>query len=50
MTQEESEGCNKFHNEELRDTFSSANIYRIIRSRRKKGAGDMARVEKTKMY
>jgi hypothetical protein len=44
------EGCNKLHNEDLRVIFSSANIFRMIRSGRKKGAGNVASVEKTEMY
>jgi len=32
----------KLHNEELNDTYFSTNIIRIIKSRKKKGAGNVA--------
>jgi hypothetical protein len=35
----------KLHNEELRDLYSSPNICRIIKSRRMKWAGQVARME-----
>jgi len=47
---EETEGCKKFHIEEHCDIFSSEIIFRIFRSRRKEGAGNVASVEKTKTY
>jgi hypothetical protein len=34
----------KFHNEELRDLYSSPNIIRIIKSRRMRWAGHVARM------
>jgi hypothetical protein len=36
----------KLHNEELRDLYSSPSIVRIIKSRRMRRAGHMARMEK----
>jgi hypothetical protein len=47
---EETVGCNKFHNKELRDIFSSSNTFRMIRSRRNEGEGNVANDEKTKIY
>jgi hypothetical protein len=47
---EEPECCKRFHNEELRDNFSSTNIFRMIRSRMKKLAGNVASVEEAEMY
>jgi hypothetical protein len=38
----------KLHNEELSDLFSSPNIVRVIKSRRMRWAGHVARVEKMK--
>jgi hypothetical protein len=35
--------CRKLHNEELRDLYSSPNIIRIIKSRRMRWAGYVAR-------
>jgi len=34
----------KLHNEELNDLYSSSNIFRVIKSRRMKWAGHVARV------
>jgi hypothetical protein len=34
----------KLHNEELRDLYSSSNIIRIIKSRRKRWTGHVARM------
>jgi hypothetical protein len=36
----------KFHNEELRDLYSSTSIIRIIKSGRMRWAGNVARMEK----
>jgi hypothetical protein len=38
------EGWRKLHNEELRDLYSSPSIIRIIKSRRMKWAGHVARM------
>jgi hypothetical protein len=38
-------GWRKFYNEELRDLYSSLSTIRIIRSRRMRGAGHVARME-----
>jgi hypothetical protein len=41
----------KLHNEELRDLYSSPSIIRIIKSRRMRWAGDVARIgEKRNAY
>jgi hypothetical protein len=41
----------KLHNEELRDLFSSSSLIRIIKSRRMKWAGNVARMgEKRNAY
>jgi hypothetical protein len=40
----------KLHNEELRDLYSSPSISRIIKSRRMRWAGHVARMEKRKAY
>jgi hypothetical protein len=41
----------KFHNEELRDLYSSPSIIRVIKSRRMRWAGNVARVgEKRNAY
>jgi hypothetical protein len=37
--------CKKLHNEELRDLYSSPSIIRIIKSRRMRWAGHVARME-----
>jgi hypothetical protein len=50
ITHEEPEGCNKFHIKEIRDIFSPSNIFRMIRSRRNEGEGNVANDEKTKIY
>jgi hypothetical protein len=34
----------KLHNEKLNDTYSSPNIIRVIKARRKRGAGHVARM------
>jgi hypothetical protein len=48
---EVSEGWRKLHNEELRDFYSSPSIIRMIRSRRMRWVGHVARMgEKTKVY
>jgi hypothetical protein len=44
-------GCRKLHNEELHNLYSSPSITRIIKSRRMRWAGHVARMgEKRKMY
>jgi hypothetical protein len=44
-------GWRKLHNEELRDLYSSASIIRIIKSRRMRWAGHVARMgEKRNVY
>jgi hypothetical protein len=44
-------GWRKLHNEELHDMYSSPSIIRIIKSRRMRWAGHVARmVEKTNVY
>jgi hypothetical protein len=44
-------GWRKLHNEELRDLYSSPNITRVIKSRRMRGAGHVARIgEKRNVY
>jgi hypothetical protein len=44
-------GWRKLHNEELRDLYSSASIIRIIKSRRMRWAGHVARMgEKRNAY
>jgi hypothetical protein len=44
-------GWKKLHNEELRDLYSSPSINRIIKSRRMRWAGHMARMgEKRNVY
>jgi hypothetical protein len=44
-------GWRKLHNEELRDVYSSPSIIRMIKSRRKRCAGHVARIgEKRKAY
>jgi hypothetical protein len=45
---EETEGCRKLHNEELHNLYSSRSIIRMIKSRRMRWAGHVARME-TKM-
>jgi hypothetical protein len=40
----------KLHNEELRDLYSSPSIIRIIKSRRMRWAGHVARMEKRNTY
>jgi hypothetical protein len=39
-------GCKKLHNEEIHDLYSSPSIISIIKSRRKRSAGHVARMEK----
>jgi hypothetical protein len=36
--------CRKLHNEELNDLYSSSNIVRVIKSRRMRRAGNVARM------
>jgi hypothetical protein len=44
-------GCRKLHNEELHNLYSSPSIIRIIKSRRMKWAGHVARMgEKRNVY
>jgi hypothetical protein len=43
-------GWRKLHNEELRDLYSSPSIVRIIKSRRMRLTGHVARIEKMKAY
>ena len=38
--------CRKLHNEELNDLYSSSYIIRLIKSRRKRWEGHVARMEK----
>jgi transcription termination factor 2 len=45
---EVTEGWRKLHNEELRDLYSSPSIIRIIKSRRMRWAGHVARMEEEK--
>jgi hypothetical protein len=40
-------GWRKLHNEELRDLYSSLSIIRIIKPRRMRWAGHVARMEET---
>jgi hypothetical protein len=40
----------KLHNEELRDLYSSPSMIRIIKSRRMRWAGHVARMGKRKAY
>jgi hypothetical protein len=40
----------KLHNEELHDLYSSLSILRIIKSRRMRWAGHVARMEKRNAY
>jgi hypothetical protein len=40
----------KLHNEGIRDLYSSPSIIRIIKSRRKRWAGHVARMEKRNAY
>jgi len=40
----------KLHNEELNDLYSSPNIIWVIKSRRMRWAGYMARMEKAEVY
>jgi hypothetical protein len=47
---EVTEEWRKFHNEELRDLYSSSSIIRIIKSRRMRWAGHLARMEKRNAY
>jgi hypothetical protein len=42
--------CRKLHNEELNDLYSSQNIVRVIKSRRMRWAGHLARIARGKMY
>jgi hypothetical protein len=42
-------GCRKLHNEELRDLYSSPSIIRIIKSRRMRWAGHVARMGEREM-
>jgi hypothetical protein len=44
MRDEVMEGWTKLHNEELHDLYSSPNIIRMIKSRRMKWTGHVARV------
>jgi hypothetical protein len=43
---EETGECRKLHNEELHDLYSSPNIVRVIKSRRMRWAGNVARIGK----
>ena len=40
----------KLHNEELNDLYCSPNIVRVIRSRRMRWAGHVARIGREKVY
>jgi len=42
--------CRKIHNEELNDLYSSPNIVRVIKSRRMKWAGHVARMGRGGVY
>jgi hypothetical protein len=43
-------GWRKLHNEELHNWYSSPSIFRIIKSRRMRWAGHVARMEKRNVY
>jgi hypothetical protein len=45
---EEDESCRKLHNDELHSLYSSPNIVRVIKSRRMRWAGHVARTEEGK--
>jgi hypothetical protein len=47
---EETRGWRKLHNEELHNLYSSQSIIRIIKSRRMRWAGHVARMEKRTAY
>jgi hypothetical protein len=40
----------KLHNEELSDLYCSPNIFRVIKSRIKRGAGHVALMGRTEVY
>jgi hypothetical protein len=42
--------CRRLHNEELNDLYSSPNIIRVIRSRRMRWAGHVARMGKREVH
>jgi hypothetical protein len=37
-------GCRRLHNEELHDLYASPNIVRVIKLRRMRGVGHVARI------
>jgi hypothetical protein len=47
---EEDESWKKFHNDELHSLYSSANIVRVIKSRRMRWEGHMARLGRGEVY
>jgi hypothetical protein len=48
--EEVTEELRKLHNEELNDRYSLPNIVRVIKSRRMRWAGDVARMERLEVY
>jgi hypothetical protein len=49
--EEVTEGCKKLHNDKLYDLYSSANIIRMIKSKRMRWAGHVVRIgEKGKFW
>ena len=42
--------CRKLHNEELNDLYSTPNIFRVIKSRRMRWAGHVARMGREEVY
>jgi hypothetical protein len=47
---EEDGSRRKLHNDELHDLYSSPNIVRVIKSRRMRWAGDVARMGRSKIF
>jgi hypothetical protein len=50
MRDELTRGWRKLYNEDLRDLFTSPTIIRIIKTRRIRWAGNIARMEKMNLY